>query len=391
MDKTFGHIIRTLLSLLPLALLAASCGKQAGQDWGDGGDEGLREVTVTARFPAQTRANYTAALSDELCLGNGYLLIFDKSGKLEECRDLSLEDSWSFDRDSQTGTDVLRISGGTKGFCFLFNTEDPESLGIASESGLLAHVFSLSDEVPSSGDGTYRFQMWGYNKSIVPAGSEDPVSISVDVKRIAARVVLRSVTNSHPDGYDITLNRAWLSNVAADHAITGFSSSGTTVSSWYNIQGRSDRTESHIIDGSTYTADLPEMTYRDIGETVSNGTTYGSSSSMQLFYCYPNPSATSNGGFTPSFDGEYTVLVLDTTIDGVTHYFPVPLDTTPGGCSHPIESNYSYAVDVVISGNGSPDPNDPDERIPSGPVTADCQVTITVEDWVSGASYTETI
>ena len=382
MNKVFRYSIRALLCLLPLSLLAAGCGKQEGPDGGD-----TREVTLTVRFPVQTRANYTAELSDELLVRSGYLLVFDSDGFLEMTDVLSSDnEQWSWDSSTGTGTDVLRVGGGAKSYCVLFNTDDPSSLGINTLSDLSSVTFSLSDEV--SGTSKY-FQMWGYCKS---SGGTAPLSVSVDVKRIASRVALRSVRNSHPDGHSVTLNRAWLSNVAGDHVIESLTSEATSVSTWYNIQGRSDRVESHIIDGSSYTAALPLLTYKSIGRTISNGSSYSVASSPLLFYCYPNPSTEDNAGFTSSaFSGEYTVLVLDTTVDGVTHYYSVPLNITPSGRTYPLESNRSYAVDVVISGNGSPDPNDPDGKVETTPQTADCQVTITVEDWVSGADYTETI
>lgn len=377
MNKVFRYAIRALLPLLPLALLAAGCGKEAGQTDGDGGE---REYTLTIHFPVQTRANYTTELSDETLIRNGYLFVFNSyNSNLEYSTELSASNEW-YEYDSSAGdaTYTWRMSlySGSYYYYVVFNVPDGDLSGISSRSDLLAYQFKSSNE--ASGSDKY-FQMWGVTQQSTGIYSTD---VSVYVNRVAARVALRKVTNSHPDGHAVTLNRAWLSNAAGDYKI----GTPSSVSTWYNIQGRSDRTESHVIDGSAYTASLPLMTYKDIDRTISNGGSCDLSSSPLLFYCYPNPSTTANAGFTSSFGGEYTVLVLDTTIDGATHYYPVPLNIIPSGHTYPLESNYSYAIDVVISGNGSPDPNDPDDK-----VATEASVTITIEDWITGASNTEEI
>ena len=378
------HIIPLLLLS---ALLPASCGKI------DGGraDEGSCELRIDVRLPGaeRTRANYTDLLDGELGVSNGYVFVFDATSSSASSQTLETKSyltNMYFSASSLTDNVTMTVTPGSKRVCVLINTPSDIYNNIETYQDFLNIRYEMSDE-SVSGSKKY-FQMTG--TSDITDVTADGTTVAVDCRRVAARVALRSITNS--TGYPVTVNAIWLSNVAGDYCGTA----RTTVNSWYNRQGRKDessRNTGHVIDGSSYAASLPDFTYESLSATISSGSSYRSSSQdpVDLLYCFPNPKTASPDGFTSSYSGEYTVLVLDVTIRDVRQYYPVVLSTVRSGCTYPIESNYAYTVDMTLSGYGSPDPNDPDDRVEIVEPDVNCSIVITIKDWITGASYTETI
>lgn len=376
------HTISLLLLLS--ALLPVSCDKIDGAR----ADEAPCELRIDVRLPGaeRTRTNYTDLLDGELGVNGGYIFVFDATSSSESAQTLEVKQdisSMSFTASSLTKSASVTVTPGDKRVCVLMNVPSTVYSSIETYQDFLDIRYEMSDE-SVSGSKKY-FQMAG-TSDIVDV-TADGTTVAVDCRRVAARVALRSITNS--TGYPVTVNGIWLSNVAGDYC----ANARTTVNTWYNRQGRKDesgRNTSHVIDGSSYTASLPDFTYESLSATISSGGSYRSSSQdpVDLLYCFPNPKTSTPDGFTSSYSGEYTVLVLDVTIRDVRQYYPVVLSTVRSGCTYPIESNYAYTVDMTLSGYGSPDPNDPDDRVD---MSASCQITVEIEDWITGASYTETI
>lgn len=372
------RIYITSLAILLVALLPVSCDKvDLGREDGD-----ACELTVSVSLPGaeRTRANYTDLLSSELGVSSAYIFVFDATSSnplMQNFETKQALSSTSFTASSLTMSESVTVSKGEKIVCVLMNLPNGVYTSISNYQGVLDILYEMSDEKVSGS--TKYFQMVGTN---TVSATADGASVTVECRRVAARVALRSIKNSLSS--PVTLNGIWLSNVAGDYCeLTG-------VNAWYNQQGRSDRTESHIIDGSSYTADLEDFTYKSFGSTLPAGGSYRSASQnpVDFLYCFPNPETTIPDGFTSYYSGECTTLVLDVTIKGVRQYYPVVLSSVQSGCTYPIESNYAYTVDMNLIGYGSPDPNIPDGRVE---MPASCQITVGIKDWITGASYTEEI
>lgn len=218
-------------------------------------------------------------------------------------------------------------------------------------------------------------------KGFIMSGSETVdlgttgAEAEITVKRLTSRIALRKVTNSLPAAYgSMEITSAFLSNVVGNQNIAG----NAAVSLWYNKMGRKDEDTmqaSHILDGSSYKASCPDLTWKALSESVS---TSGSltPSIPYLFYCYPNSSTSTDAGFSSTFTARMTRLTVSAVIDGITYYYPVSIESPA--------RNTSYTVDIVITGLGSTDPDKPVEK---GTVTA----SIIVDSWAEGAVYEEII
>ena len=327
------------------------------------------ELSVSIDLPAEpdTRVTpYTTVESGEDRLGALYLMVFDAGTyKLEAYR--------CFSSASAMAGEKITLLPGKKLVRVGANCEYANAQNMTEDSEFTSYRFSLLN------DKTNWLQMAGMAYCTVTAGAQ--ASCSVSLERIVARVSLTYIRNATSSS--ITIHRAFLSNVANRYTL---SSGDVTLSSdYYNIQGRSDRTQSHIIDGSSYTAAASDLTYRNIGLTLASG---AESNTRYRFYCYQNEATTAPAGFTSTYSGEYTTLVVVATVDGTLCYYPVVLDPSVMGTTYSVERNRAYTVGLTISGPGSPDPNDPDGRIET---TQSASFTISVADWKSGASYTEEI
>ncbi len=327
------------------------------------------ELSVSVGFPGNpdTRVTpYTTVESGEDRLGALYLMVFNASTyKLETYRHFSSASAMAGEKITlPPGKKLVRVGA---------NCEYADAQNVTEDSEFTSYRFSLLD------DGTDRFQMAGWAYCTVTAGAQ--ASCSVSLERIAARVSLTYIKNATSSS--ITIHRAFLSNVANRYTLA--SGDVTSSSDYYNIQGRSDRTQGHIIDGSSYAAAASDLTYKDIGLTLASG---AESSTRYRFYCYQNEATTVPAGFTSTYSGEYTTLVVVATVDGTLCYYPVVLDPSAMGTTYSVERNKAYTVGLTISGPGSPDPNDPISRIETN---ASATFTVSVKDWMDGASYTETI
>ena len=168
----------------------------------------------------------------------------------------------------------------------------------------------------------------------------------------------------------------FLSNVVGNQNLAGTASPST----WYNKEGRKDESplvESHIIDGSTYTASCPTLTFKSVAQSVANGASH-TPSTPYFFYSYANSATASPSGFNATFAAQRSVLVVVATVDGAICYYPVVLDDAA------LVRNTTYTVGLTINSVGSTDPNKPVEK---GAIN----VTVTVAGWQAGATYDETI
>lgn len=302
----------------------------------------------------------TTPTAGESAISNLHILVFDAAGDLDiyyKCT--------SADISARKAT--ITVKTGAKHVWAVANIADSKVNAVTTVSALKAVTTDLSD------NSTGALVMVGDADATVAASG---ASAAITLKRLVARVSLNKITCSIPSAYgSLTVNRVFLANVVGNMNLGGDASPST----WYNREGVKDESplvESHIIDGGTYAASCPSLTYANVGDAIAVG---GSKSwSNKLLYCYRNLSTAAPASFSTSFSAQRTVLVVAATIGGKLYYYPVILDSST------IAANTEYGVSLTITGLGSNHPSRPVEK---GALTA----TVSVSNWDTGSAYTETI
>ncbi len=184
------------------------------------------------------------------------------------------------------------------------------------------------------------------------------MNLNLNVKRLAARVCLKSIRNSMESIQHRTksfnINAIYLINVVGDRKY--FSSSEPLV--WYNKISTS--------------SDLTRLLYDGMGNHQIN---YGQAyTGKHYFYCYPNAQAEDTSAST--WSPRYTRLVVEANFGGQLCYYPISIPN--------IQQNKVYNISLVVSIPGSTSPDAPIEKVNQG-------VTIEVEDWEISEDIVETI
>ena len=172
----------------------------------------------------------------------------------------------------------------------------------------------------------------------------------------------------------VTAVRAFLCNVVGNQSVKGDAAAQV----WLNQEATPDHGgRDHVIGTGSWAAQEQALTFRTLGDQVALNAT--KSYSDKFFYCYPNALTDPNNGYNATFRPTATVLMVVLSIRGTDYYYPVALT---GG----LVRNSEYRVDLTVSGLGNT-ADDPFARIEKGDLAA----SVTVADWTTGATYTETI
>lgn len=342
-----------------IAAIACSCDKDS--DCIPCQNKEQKEATLKVNLgfedDMQTKATaYVTAQPYETAINDVQVLVFDSSGALNAY----------VDADTKTSGISIKTTTGSKTICAVVNGPDLSSVTTIPE--LNAKTIDLGDNSITS---TAGFVMAGLTSCNVTTSSQN---VNVTVKRFVSRVALQKVNNALPASYGaMTINNVTLINVVGNQNLAG----AATASTWYNKMGRKDgsTTSSHIIDGATYLASHPTLTFKSVESSVANGASH-SPSTPYLFYTFPNSTITDVCGWVSPFTARKTRLVVAATISGKKYFYPVVIDT-------PIR-NYAYTVELTITGLGS---TDPDKPVSKGAINA----SVTVEGWATGSIYDETI
>ena len=349
---------KTLFIMAAVAAMACSCDKDADcEPCQEAQTKATLNVSLDFEDEPQTRAtSYVTAQTYETKVNDVQVLVFDSSGALNAY----------VDADTKTSGISISTTAGSKTVWAVVN--GPNLSSITTLSALQSTAVDLG---ANSTTETTGFVMAGSTTCTVGSSA---ATASVAVKRLVARVALQKINNSLPGSYGaLTVNNVTLINVAGNQNLAGTAS----VSTWYNKMGRKDGATAtgQIIDGSTYVASHPTLTFKSVGSSVVNGASL-TPTTPYLFYCYPNSTTTDATGWSSSFTARKTRLVVAATIGGTKYYYPVVIDTPA--------RNTAYTVELTITGLGS---TDPDKPVQKGSITA----SVTVEGWASGAVYNETI
>ena len=265
------------------------------------------------------------------------------------------------------------------------------------ESSLLGFNFSL-DSYDTRITKGYGFGMM--SDAITTTFTDNDKSLSITLKRMAARVRLVNVTNNLPAAAgEVTIKNVFLSNVAAT-----WRKSESKILMWYNRFGRGVKEIRSYGEYENITYEFPiltaeyagcSLTFKSITDaSLAAGESYTSPVSL---YCFANKSENVPDGFVDSslaseeklkiysdFNGQHTMLVVETEIGGVTYYYPIDLNkrinANNGGTNVGIESNHTYDVSLTINNYGSPD--EPNREIS----TLTAGYTAEVGEWDDGGT-----
>ncbi len=318
---------------------------------------GRLSVGISLHAP-DTRAvsSFTEMKDYEEAANKVEILVFDENGDInlyENVADAAL-------------TANLNVTHGTKTVYAVVNS--PVSLSNIKTAAALEDVgIILSD---NSIDKTKGFVMVGKKTDVTVGASTDPCPIAVS--RHTARITLASVKSELPQAYgDLKIVNIFLTNVVGKQNLGGDADAGADA--WYNQMGRvtNSKDKTHIIDGVTYMATDPTLTFSGADITVGYNATQ---TPNLLFYTYPNSNSTPLTGWTDSFNGAATRLVLAAEIttgsgEAETYYYPVPLPA--------LVRNNTYDVSVTITGLGLDDPE--------GDIQKDAiNVSVSINGWTPG-------
>lgn len=314
-------------------------------------------VSLDFEDDTHTKAtSYVTSQTYETTVNNVQILVFDSTGALNAY----------VDADKSVAGITINTTAGSKTVWAVVNGPDLSSVTTAAV--LSSKAIDLGDNSTTASAG---FVMAGSTTCTVSSSTTTAI---ITVNRFVSRVALAKVTNSLPDSYgSLTVNNVTLTNVVGNQNLAG----AATPSTWYNKMGRKDgaTASSQIIDGSSYLASCPTLTFKSISSSVANGSSL-TPSTPYLLYCYPNSTTTDATGWASSFTARKTRLVVTATISGTKYYYPVVIDTP--------QRNTAYTVELTITGLGS---TDPDKPVQKGTISA----IVSVQGWASGAVYEETI
>ena len=322
-------------------VVCASCAKEGGYDGGLDGEE-LALGTMSVRMEYETlttkaQSDETVpALDSEKLEKSVNVMVFDqKTGRLAAYKSLS----------SVSGSCQFSMPAGKKTIYAVVNGPDLSS--VTTVSALEKIVYDMSNTVIA----THGFFMVGKGECDVVANQT--VTPTVSVRRLAARVVLRSVSCSIPDQYGkMKVDCAFLGNAYSQQSIAG------EVDAMMNKNGYAADGTSPI-GKNNVTGSCPEFFYRSIGKDVSVGGTHST-----MYYMYSQPNKSNN----------FTSLYILASIGGSQYYYRVPL-------SYGLSANVTYSVDVDIINLGSELP--PDGSVQKGDISAVIKMT----DWIKGEEY----
>lgn len=296
-------------------------------------------VSINVRFDdASTKAqtDYVTALDEESKINKMMILVFDKAtGMLNATLDASAV-SQSYKMSLPVGEKIVYavING-------------PSLSGVSKVSDVTA----LLDDLSASPMSEAGLTLVGSEECNVIAG-DTSTSVTVVVRWLVSRVVLRNVTCNIPSQYgEMTLDCVYLGNANSTQKFSGEAGGKK------NIDGYSDADQP--IGQGGVTGACPSYFYRSVGKDVAVGE---SMTEKYHMYCQPNSTQ------------DYTCLYVLTTIGGVRYYYRVPLDQG-------LAANTTCSVDLRITNLGSLTP--PDGDLQKGEI----QAVVTIEGWAAGNDY----
>ena len=348
-------------------LLAASCNKNIWTGEGQAPGEGEVVLTVNLGHPATKVAAQSE--TSEQTIRNVQIFVF-RAGSGGDAGNLEVAASAGFSQElNATGGSYneikVKCSTGEREIWAVVNDSADRTTGadaVATKNDFLALTHELKD--------ARKDKLLMIGTSGVQSLHEGEMEIQMQVHRLAASVVLESVTNgfyapAYRKAGAFRVEDCYLINVPAS---VNFGENTVPAnlpeSQWY--ARRAAETSSPKGD----------LIYDKVTPKTVN---YGESDQTKhTFYAYPNDCTVNEDA---TWCPRATLLVLEASVnnghDWVKYYYPVAIE---GG----LESNKQYKVNLTIRRPGSLDPNTPVKL-------GDVQPVITVLPWTDGSSYDQEI
>ena len=313
-----------------LAVIPTAC----NMDDANPDTSGKREIEINAQIVSGLPTKSTVSPKEnEVVVKSLQIFVFNEDGAI---------DGYTSE-ETNPATVKVRCSPGKKHVYALVNA--PNEV-VETEAQLKKTVSRMEDNADQ------KYIMVGSVNKEVNASS----TVSIPVKRIAARIVLdnviRQFTSPALAAKKMDLVSIYAVNICGD--ISYDLTSKPTI--WYNKR----KNESP--------AKISDLAFRAINKKdIANGST---TSVGAYLYVYPN--TTTDDSFAIEFGPRKTRLIAEFTIDGKTCYYPVTFEK--------LEANKTYTINnLTLTRPGS---SDPDSKIS----VEDCDFNIRVEDWGIGFS-----
>ncbi len=318
-----------ILLLAAAAFGTAACTKNLDNSSETAGAVPGGEETVTLNvnlpFGTPSKASGSATDANETALKSVQVFVFNSSDNLEAYQSTA------------TGSVNLTCTKGTKTIAALVNGEALSGIKTLSE---LSGTVSKFSENSAAG-----LVMFG----TVTETIETDTSVTLEVARLAAKVVIGKITNSiamaQYQSSPIAVNAIYLINVAGEAKFSG----EYTPSLWLN------QSKNSVTAGNLY---YEKPSSLSIAYNASDA-------SGHYFYCYPNP--TSEDSTASEWSARHTRLVVEATVGGQTCYYPITLPV--------VNANTVYTIGelkITMIGTDSPDVVD---------AKGSASFTITVAPW----------
>lgn len=362
--------IFTIICAVAAIAASAACSKfSEAENVAEVSEGKLVPVTLRAELPASVSVEtrdltaYTDMLDYEKTINSIQYLVYEiKSTGVITCfpQPLFYYKATSL---SDTPTFILRDDKYYMIYAYANIEQDLSSLEWSSEHNSELYYTITGNEKTTGFPMAGRI---GVDKPSSP-GKIFPTSVSITLGHKMSRVAVGYIKNNLPAALgDLKIRGMFLMNVPS---MLTMGPSSYHVDSYpgvfsYNAFGRSATSEqfadkddtsneyySHIIDGSTYLPLLPDLTYKALDITITNGDTH-TFTTPDVLYTAPNSQASSPlVVYNPA-------LVLMAEIQGTIQYYLISLAReTIGPYSYSyISSGESVTIGINISGYGSTDP-----------------------------------
>lgn len=330
--KKAGYITAVLCALV----LGASCAK-------DGAASGVELPRIKTVFGLRDDGKSSLPSEYEDSVKSYQVFVFNADGSLDACG-------------GTTGGQLLSLSlsrGEGKLACAIANPD---------RDALLTSIRSINDlmevsSVPLPSADTTSFVMTAMDTLDVNEALQQH-TVVLQVKRLLARVIIKNVTNNLKSS--IRIDDIFVSNAPACAYYFREQYVDTLEAGWLNRRGR-----------APFTADFKWM-WDNCSLTLAPGQ---SSQFSHCFYFYPN--FTTEDSSAEQWCPRWTRLVLKTTTDARTFYYPINLNNPKGeqreASSNRVLSNQQIIIrNLKINNIGS---YDPDKRVDPEAITFTAVVT----------------
>lgn len=276
--------------------------------------------------------------SDEVKIQNLQVVVFN-SGNL---------DGYASSNDG-TGSISVNCTSGSRKVYVIAN--GPSASSVTSEDACKALISTLVEDADN-------FCMVGSATHSIANGG----TYSVNIDRLASKVVVRKITNSISSpalaALPFRVENMYITNVAKTFNI-GMDTQASAVADFVNRGGFQSANNL-----GSFTQDM------GIGSDVANGASY---TADHYFYAYPN--AYDQAGYSAAWAPKRTMLVLQIRIGSNLYDYPITLPV--------LESNKMYVLgEVIIKNVGNLDDGNEGGEDEENPITSgSCTFNVTVNDW----------